>query len=460
MLRQQHILYAILSFGTIPFQETTAQLCDGGSITLPDLTLPTPTIEGANRTQEVALIFGDEHNIALEEVHQTIEDASPVDMDDYLLIVKSQARSICAGNGECLASVDDYTNRAINYAVQDRSISSSSSNQNSSNNTNNNHHGRRLSDILPDHRFGDYAADAIDRILLSVSFDNEETILQLLEDLHLDIFQNEENVQQLKEDEKFAIEAAISVAKASTSYWHKAYRDESNHFRRLSSRVTVFDCLMTGDSHYFRDDDDVKHLQDGQYPSHYHSTYDYPSGSSRDNSNSRRRKLRGKHNQPISSKLPSNISSLQTKKRELKSYKSYDNGQHFHNVYHEHDNYNYYQQSSNNNNNHGSNEFHDDDDWYKRSVDKFSEEGRDGDTDDSSSDGSSSSSDGSEDSVGFFKRVTRFFVNIGLVIRADIIGVLVGATIGRGCWVPSVSSSFLFSAIYAICYRRGLDPDN
>jgi len=386
--------------------------------------------------------FGVAHNYALEAAHDQILEDSPVDMESYIEIVKSQAKSICDGDGECLASIDNYTNHAINYAIQDQTQSQPDVDGDS----------RRLRDYFPENNFTEVGTQYFENILSLVSLESEEQIINALENLRAEVICIKDD-EHLPHYEKKIVEGAISVAQASTAYWHQAYNDENNKFRHLAKSSSVFDCLLTGSKQ-------VKNNNNDNHRRHLRKR------------GSNRKAIRENLNESPLAQPPLSLTLQNTEvrgERNLQSwryhgyhgyhYKSKKKSKHQYPPKYQVEIYKHYE--------YRSPEYADDDDWYKHS----SKDSHDN-TDDwhnyyyywyrhsyrskSKSKSKSQSADYTLEIPSPPLRLGRFAANVAYVIRADIIGILVGAVLGRGCVIPTVAASFLFSATYAICYRRGL----
>ena len=577
---------------------------------------------GSNR-----ISFGMDHNVALETTSFNIEDQSPADLDSYLMIIKDQASHICDGDTGCLASLDTFTIEAMNYVNRENNMENS---QNSDG------FGvrRRLTEMLPQNDLSNNVLEILERVLFHVSLDTEEEIIEALEGLELEIEKESDPDRVLTDEEKFIFEAAVSVAKSSTSYWHGAIKDESNSYRRLQVG-NIIDCTFSGISHYYpekekktedssqdskryrklrgveknkaqlkfpeklsqqtsrqmakynrydyNDDpiwDDYDDWNDpcstcrswdecnrcnnnrsgssqynGNYPDYnnmnyknvnrggnyknnanrggnqnmqnnmgiydYQSSggqYNYPPQNGYDNNMANR----GYNNHNYQPNRPQNYNSRpqnsypppqnynsrpqnnypppqnynsppqnyypppngpQTNRH--KSSKSHDfygpynyqgsyGNQNYNPVNGHHMNY----QNQGNYNNYSPNprydEYYDYDDYYHHNQKGnyhnynymnhyFPDNPRSSDSESSNSEssediqnnnGNQMSESPSADSQTFFEKLGAFLYNVAYVIRADVVGVIIGVVVGRGCVLPAVASSFLFSALYAVCFKK------
>ena len=471
----------------------------------------------ANRIGSVGI----EHNSALDSTSYTIDETSPVDVASYIALIKDQAKTICDGEEACIASVDDFTQQAIDYVALEGQIVEENERTRGR---------RRLKEILPKgHGLSEDGVEVIERILLHVSQNSEEEVISLLEGLEEELLA-ENSSFDLASIEKEVIDAAISVGKASTSYWHKVLREEHGHsFRRLQGNIV--DCALTGNSHYYKDTSDTDFSKDNPFQDQDRRNMRNDSKHEIKPTNKRPRKLR-RRNGIGSRKLKSSkkshkqydkkdddywdpcmrCSSWQECDRCYNSqynthqgnynpynyqgsygnsnlnygqnsgynsgmqygsggYNSgmqygYNNGYNNHGPNHGYDNGRYnnnnygYNNGMNMGYNNGNNQhnggygggYQDDFFWYPKMSESESEEeddvplGIDDVVEVVSSSGDSN--------PGFFDYVFNFLYNVAYVVRADVVGVVVGVVVGRGCILPAAASSFLFSALYFVCYRR------
>ena len=412
--------------------------------------------------------FGIEHNDALQRTHDNISNQIPENMDEYVQIMQDQARIICDGDGECLNTLDNYTNHAISYVLQEQSDFNA-----------NDGGRRRLNDMLPKHKFSETLIDSVEEILNIIELDDETEIINSLENLNDRISIEDMDEKKFIDSERVLIEATISVAKASTSYWHRANRSDTNKFRDLASRNTI-DCLFSGQTHFYDNNEVVEGVveeEEEHEENYYYAWYNTQSSSdsSKSKSRHRNRKLRRITNTPSAleensyeRKLFRGHSSSESRKSRYTSHKPglfghKENRPHGHTTLHKHEPYDddCFSRSSSHKPGllckkqkrphvhatfHHNHKYDDDDDWYnKYSMDAYPPKDEE------------YFEDHPKNEMRTPKEIIgRFIYNTAYVIRADVIGVLVGATVGRGCVVPSLASSFLFSATYAVCYRRGL----
>ena len=114
--------------------------------------------------------IGSAHNFALSQVDQTIQrEGVPPDVEDYIKIVKNQARVICGGEAVCLDSIDDFVVEAVNYILQQHNtIASVSARLQDSGlieeeeaENRERRERRQLKDFLPENNLDDTVLDAL-----------------------------------------------------------------------------------------------------------------------------------------------------------------------------------------------------------------------------------------------------------------------------------------------------------
>jgi len=484
--------------------------------------------------------FGIEHNVALDATGVVLGEDLPSDMDGYVLIVKDQAKSICDGEQLCLDGLDTFTIEAMNYVYRqgEEHFEDFTVTENVEVEKNNKRSGagRRLSDVLPKNDLSDRVLEVLEIVMDNIALDTEGDIIRALESLEAEVDAADNHPDQaLNEDERYLVNAAISVAKASTTYWQKAYREESNHYRRLQ-KGQLLNCAIAGQPGIQQDHDDDHdrrrnlrsnpnkkknklgkkprrerrtkakkkkyhptnyYWDDFYYDDYYYDDYynngwfdpcgqcasyhacetcysrnGYGAGSYTNGQGGYFNGAKYNHGGPVNGGGPGYHSgNFVNGGRQGYNHGgqvgrggSYYNGgrpQNSRGGYYGSGNkgrpnpyygygygYGYYQGSSHKGNGSGGYyglngwmEFNDD--YYMQLVPGKSD---------------SKSKDESNDSqiTTFFDGLAGFGLNTFYVVRADVVGVVVGAIAGRGCLLPAAASAFLFSALYAVCYR---DPD-
>jgi len=202
--------------------------------------------------------FGIEHNVALDATGIVLGEDLPTDMDGYVLIVKDQAKLICDGEQVCLEGLDLFTIEALNYVYRqeeehyDFTVNESINVEKKDTRTGG---GRRLTDVLPENDLSERVLGVLETVIDNIALDTEEDIIRALNSLEKEVREEEHPDRALNTDEQVLVNAAISVAKASTTYWQKAFREESNHFRRLQGGK-LLDCAIAGQPGLPEDEDD------------------------------------------------------------------------------------------------------------------------------------------------------------------------------------------------------------
>jgi len=388
---------------------------------------------------------GRNHNDALDEAEIKIGNENPVDTASYLRIVEDQARAFCKGDEGCEDGLGVYTDAAIEYVERDDIASTQRSGGR-----------RRLADDIPNNNLNYRTLEALESVLLHITLETEFEVITALEGFERELMEETSHDRKLAADERHIVDAAISVAKASTAYWHKAHReDESNTYRRLQ-RANLIDCLFTGN----RDRNIRRNLRmnlsltpiDTSLPQQARrlkkSKKDKGYGHSHGH----------KHSNDKNNEWMDPCAHCDSWQRCEQCYSAYNlNGQYHYN-YNVNQGYNYgnmghnpgYGAPYNVYNGYGGHGGYGG--YGGRNDDFFFNPNQNMESSDSSDE--TDSSVATPEDEGALGAVGNFLFNVAYVVRADVVGVIVGVIIGQGCLVPAVASAFLFSALYAICYRR------
>lgn len=303
------------------------------------------------------------------------------------------------------------------------------------------------------------------------------------------------------------IDGAISVAKESTRYWHAAARSDTHGVRDLG----LANCVLGGrkymDEESEEEDDDDEDDEDDEDDDRKRDDDDDDRRRDDDDDDYKRRRRNdddyyrrrlGEQRRFQDSKIEPDRFAVE---RQALAGKWHHHKHHYHHVPHNHyhpPSHNHYYPPSYNHSpskkkghkskKHWDYYYHyrspsrdswdyywDDDDDRGRQDDRHrpdDDESRDSNENDECEDSSPTGdrrrtmffdgllghSKDECDDRGFLEKVAAFVLrtgfNAGYTVRADVMGLIFGGVVGKGCASSIVSSSLLFSGIYAACFKR------